>query len=168
MGDTQTLGGWKSCRARGSRMLDFGGAGSGGRGSGRTGMVMGTIVAPSSRPSKPKRASSSSSSSFVVGVPIFVLPSSSISPALQRAPSTISCSIIPPLDTPTAPHQSIASPSPILVVLVVFFVVLVVARLAFRSPSRAKMAADVESPDVLHILGVYRSRVRRRLAPISM
>ncbi len=167
MGDTRTLGGWKSCRARGSRMLDFGGGGErwAGQWSYGDGYGHNRCALKSSFEAKEgfvvrRRSSSASRSSFC--------PPPRSLPALQRAPSTISCSIIPPLDTPTAPHQSIASPSPILVVLVVFFVVLVVARLAFRSPSRAKMAADVESPDVLHILGVYRSRVWRRLAPISM
>ncbi len=159
MGDTRFSGGWGSCRARESSTLAFGGAGGGERGSGCTGMVMGAIVAPSSRPSKPKRAWSSPSS-FIVGVSIFVLPSSSISPVLQRAPSALSCSSIPPLDTPRAPHQSIASsPSP--------------RRrrrghLAFRTPFRAEMAADIEFPRVLHTLVVCGCRGWWRLAPMSM
>ncbi|KAK0231666.1 hypothetical protein EDD85DRAFT_956460 [Armillaria nabsnona] len=114
-------------------------------------MVMGTIVVPSSCPSTPKKAWSSSSSSFVVGVPSFVLPSSLISPALQHAPSTLSCSNSPPLDTPRAPQQTIASPTSVVVVVVV-------ARLVLRTPFHAEMAADIKTPDVLHTLTVCRSR----------
>ncbi len=128
---------------------------------------MGTIVAPSSRTARPKRAWSSSSS-FVVCVSIFILPSSSISPALQRAPSTLSWSNSPPLDTPRAPHQSIASLALIVVVIIVVFGVIVVAHLAFHSPFRTEMAVDIESLEVLHTLVVCRSRGRRRLALISM
>ncbi|KAK0226817.1 hypothetical protein EDD85DRAFT_958586 [Armillaria nabsnona] len=135
------------------------GAGGSGQGSGHMGMVMGTIVAPSSRPLTPKKAWSSSSS-FVVGIPSFILPSSLISPALQCAPSTLSCSNSSPLDTPRAPHQIIASPTPIVVV--------VVARLALCTPFHAKMAADIKTPDILHTLMVCRSHGWRRLSPMSM
>ncbi|PBK81645.1 hypothetical protein ARMGADRAFT_1091036 [Armillaria gallica] len=150
-------------QGHGSPLLDFGGAGSGGRGSGHTGMVVGAIVALLSPPSTPKKAWSSSSS-FVVGVPISVPPSSLTSPAFQRAPSMLSFPSIPPLDLPMAPQRSISVPTPVVVVLVVVFV----ASFALRSAPRAEMTADVESPDILHTLGVCRSRGRRRLAPISM
>ncbi len=48
-------------------MLDFGGAGSGGRGNSHMILIFGAIVVPSNRPSMPERAWVSSSS-LVVGV----------------------------------------------------------------------------------------------------
>ncbi|KAK0235514.1 hypothetical protein EDD85DRAFT_792334 [Armillaria nabsnona] len=158
MGGMQILGGWESCKVCGSPLLDFGRAGSGGRGSGRTGMVVGTIIALSSPPSMPKKAWLSLLS-FIVGIPISVPPSSSTSPTFQRAPSTLSFPGIPPLDLPMALLQSITVPAP---------VVVVVASFALRSASRTEMMADVESPDILHTLGVCRSHGRQQLAPILM
>ncbi|PBK70568.1 hypothetical protein ARMSODRAFT_974488 [Armillaria solidipes] len=49
-------------------------------------------------------------------------------------------------DHPRAPQQSVITPA-------YAAIVLVMARSVFRSPSRIEMAADVESPDVLHTLG---------------
>ncbi|KAK0218537.1 hypothetical protein EDD85DRAFT_866070 [Armillaria nabsnona] len=54
------------------------------------------------------------------------------------------------------------------VVLVVFLVVLVVARFVFGSVSCSEMAVDVQSPSIIRTVGVCRGRVRWRLAPISV
>ncbi len=76
---------------------------------------------------------------------------------------------IPPLDLPIAPLRSITVPAPIVIVIVVVVLVIVfVASFALHSASLAEMMADVESPDILHTLGVCRSHGQWRLAPISM
>ncbi len=51
---------------------------------------------------------------------------------------------------------------------VIALVVVVLASSAFDSSSRAEMAADIESPDVLHTLVVCKTHGQRRLALILM
>lgn len=143
-------------------MLRFGQASGGGRGNGPGIVVLSTFVAPSICPSKSKRACLSSSS-CAVGVPIFVLPCSLMSPTLQCVPSTLSFTSSPPPAVPMATHQSTAAP-----VVVVLMVVVIMASRAFDSLSRTQMMADVESPDALHTLVVCGSRMQERLAPMSM
>ncbi|SJL06844.1 uncharacterized protein ARMOST_10186 [Armillaria ostoyae] len=91
-----------------------------------------------------------------------------MSPALQCHPSTSSIPSSPPTSIPMAPHQTRITPAPTVVVAVALLVVVVLATSSFCSPSRAKMVADVESPDVLHTLGVCGSRLWQRLASMLM
>ncbi|PBK94537.1 hypothetical protein ARMGADRAFT_1099403, partial [Armillaria gallica] len=145
---------------QGTPMLMFGKVGSSGRGNGHGIMVLGTFVAPSSRPSKPKRAcpSLSLSSLCAAGVPIFILPSSLMSPTLQHVPSTLSFPSIPPLDRPIAPQWSVMAPTHVVVVAIVSLVVVVMSMCTFGSPSHAEITADVESQDAAYTL----------VAPMSM
>ncbi|PBK79408.1 hypothetical protein ARMGADRAFT_1093166 [Armillaria gallica] len=146
-------GGTHECRVTGEL-----GAGSGGWGNSDTSMIVGTIVAPSNYSSMHNRAWSSSSS-FIVGVLISILPSSSTSLALQCDPSMLSFHSTPPSGIPLDPQQSMIAPA---------LIVVVVASFVFGSSSCIEMATDKESLDILHTLGVCRSHIRRRLAPISM
>lgn len=145
---------------QGMPMLMFSKVGSGGQGNG---LVLGTFIAPLSRPSKPKRACPLLLLLLcAAGIPIFVLPSSLMSPTLQRVPSTLSFPSIPPLDRPIVPHWSITAPTHIVVVAIISLVVVVVSMCAFGSPSHAEITANVESQDAAYTLVVCGSRVRRR------
>ncbi|KAK0432531.1 hypothetical protein EV421DRAFT_1742274 [Armillaria borealis] len=64
--------------------------------------------------------------SLAIGIPIFIPPSSSTSPALQRLPSKLSCPTILPLDLPRALHQSMTTPIPPIVIIVILLVAVVV------------------------------------------
>ncbi|PBK68221.1 hypothetical protein ARMSODRAFT_1040524 [Armillaria solidipes] len=80
---------------------------------------------------------------FVVGVPIFIPPSRSTSPALLDPPSLLSFWVSPPQDNARALPRSRNPPVPIVVVLVVLDVAVLV-------------------------VGLCGIRVRKRLAPMSM
>lgn len=131
-------------------MLDFGRVGSGGQAKRHTAMILGTIVVLSTPSSILKRAPSSLWS-FVIGILVFVLPSSLTSPALQQAPSLLSFHSISPLDYPRAQQQSITSPT---------HIVIVMAICAFSSASHTQMMVDIDSLDILHTLGVCRCHVQ--------
>ncbi|KAK0429524.1 hypothetical protein EV421DRAFT_1745534 [Armillaria borealis] len=157
-GEIIGMGGWDRRMARGTPMLVFGGVGSGGRATSRTAMILGSSVAHSTPLSMPQIAWPSLSLS-AVGVRIFIPPSSSTSPTLQRAPSTRSFPNIPPPDLPRAAHQSMAAPAPVVVVIAAaVLVVVLMVGFGFRSLSRRQMASDSGSPDVfdiVHPLGAW-------------
>ncbi len=144
-------------------MLTFGEVGSGGgQGNGHRIMVLGTVVAPSSRTLKLRRACPSSSS-CAAGILIFIPASSLMSPALQCVPSKLSFPNIPPLDRLIALQRSITTPAHVVVIAVVsLVVVVVVAMCAFDSPSHAEMMADVEYLHAAYTLVVCGSRVPQR------
>ncbi len=144
-------------------MLDFGGAGSGGQGNGRTVLIFSAIVAPSNCPSMPERAWVSSSS-LVISVPNIVPPSCSMSPACLCCPSTLSFPRILPLDRPRALQQSMTISTPTVVVVVI----IVVVCFASDSPSCTEMIVDIKSLDVIRTLGACGSCGRGRLTLMSM
>ncbi len=102
----------------------------------------------------PKRAWSLSSL-FVVGVPTFIPPLSSMSPALQRPPFTFSFSSVLPPDSSRALHQTTTVPACPTVIAIVMLVIIVVANSTFNSSSYAEMVANIQCPDALHTLVVY-------------
>ncbi len=79
-------------------MLMFGEAGSGGWGNGPRSMILGMFVVSPSPPSTHKRASPSSSS-WAIGVLIFLPLSSSMSPVCLRRPSTLHSHIPSPISS---------------------------------------------------------------------
>ncbi len=130
-------------------------------------LVPGEVIAPSGRPLMPKRALLLLSSS-AVGIPILVAPSSSMFPTIQHCLSTPSFLSRPPTGIPLALHQSMVALALAVIVAVIVLVVVLVASHAFGSPSRAEMMANVKSLGVAYSLGVCRSHVWQRLAPMSM
>ncbi|KAK0429949.1 hypothetical protein EV421DRAFT_1744696 [Armillaria borealis] len=117
--DVENGGGEVVWVERDTPMLDIGGLGSGGGSNHRRENFSGAFVPPSSHPSTPRRTWQSSLS-LAVGAPNIVLPSSSTSLALQRAPSTLCFPSIHPPSIPMAAHQSMAAPTSVVVVAVVF------------------------------------------------
>ncbi|PBL04259.1 hypothetical protein ARMGADRAFT_1022712 [Armillaria gallica] len=111
---------------QGTPMLTFDEAGNGGQGNGRRIMVLGTFVAPSSRTSKVKRASSL------------------MSPALQPVPSKLSFSNIPPLDCLIAPQWSITTPAHIVVIAIALLDVVVVVAIVWKLCTAA-ISTDVDA-----------------------
>ncbi len=148
-------------------MLALGGVGSGGQANHCMAVILAEFIAPEDPPSMSRRVCSSSLS-FGVGVPIFIPPSRSTSPALLDPPSLPSFRMSPTQDNARAPPRSRNPPVPIVVVVVVPNVAVFVVGCALRGPSRAEMAADVISPDVYYTLVVCEIRVRKRLAPMSI
>ncbi|PBK72212.1 hypothetical protein ARMSODRAFT_1016188 [Armillaria solidipes] len=112
-------------------------------------VIPGAFVVPSSLPSTLKGACLSSLSSGI-GVPIFTPPSHSTSPALLDPPSFLSFQVSPPQDNTRAPPHSIGPPAPVVIVLVVLDVGVLVVSYALCGPSRAEMATDIQSWDVMH------------------
>ncbi len=70
----------------------IGGVGSGGQAKRRTGKFLGAFGVPSNPPSTAKRTCKSSSL-FDVGIPIFIPPPHSTSPALLHHPSMLSLQV---------------------------------------------------------------------------
>ncbi len=125
MEDIRVWGCWRCCIVQRMLLLVFGGAGSGGWANGHKVMVLGTIVAPSSRPSIPKQARLLLLL-LVVGIPIFIASSSSTSPALQHRPSTLSFPSSPPPHIPMALHQSKIVPAPVIIVAAILLAVTII------------------------------------------
>ncbi len=153
---TQRWGGWSGCMAWGTPMLVLSWAGSSGWVNHHGTIILGTFVVPWSCPSMPQRAPSSSSS-FIVGVLIFVPLSSSMSPVLQCPLFRLSFSKILPLDIPRALHQSMTIPAYPVIIAIVVLVVIVVASSVSDGSFCAEIVANIESLNILHTLMVHRS-----------
>lgn len=129
-------------------MLELGGAGGGGQEKYCMSIISSVFVAPMGLSNMLKSACSSLLS-FSVGVPIFTLPSCSMSPALLDHPLPFSFQVSPPQDNARVPLHSMGLPTPIVVLAVVLSVAILVVGCALRGTSRAKMGADIESLDIL-------------------
>ncbi|PBK58931.1 hypothetical protein ARMSODRAFT_1027837 [Armillaria solidipes] len=140
MGDTRLWGVWGMWAEWGRALLALGVVGSGGQANRRMAIILAEFIEPEGPPLMSRRVCSSSLS-FGVSGPIFILPSRSTSPTLLDPLSLLSFRVSPPLDNAMAPPRSGNPPVPVVVLVV---------SCALRGPSHAEMAAD------------------KRLAPMSM
>ncbi len=92
--------------AQGTLMLMSGKVGGSGQKNGPRSMILGAFIAPSSRPSTPKKVCPLSLS-CAVSIPIFLLPSCSMSPACLCHPPMPSFSSILPPHSPRAALMSL-------------------------------------------------------------
>lgn len=139
-------------------MLEFSGVGSSRGGSCHEAQILGTWNAPLSPFSMLKRVKLLSSS-LAVGVLMHILPFLMF-PTFLHLPSTLSFPNISPLGHPMALQQSITR-STLVVVAIILLIIVIMAICIFSSPFCAQMMANVDSPDAVYTLVVYRRCVQQ-------